>query len=167
MRTQMAWVAAVMGVTVATLALRAGEEKTPLDKVPKCVIDAVKARFAGAKLADAAKETEKDEVVYEVTLEHEGHKIDVISTPEGKLLLIEKEIASADVTEVVRKACDGKYPGARWKRVEEVTAVKDGVEKLDFYETLLETVDKKVLELQVGPDGTIRATEEKTKGDND
>ena len=55
--------AAVALVALATQA-PAQEEKVALDKVPKPVLEAVKARFKDAKVTDSSKETEKGKVIY-------------------------------------------------------------------------------------------------------
>ena len=75
---------------LVVLGVRADEEKVPLDKVPKAVIDAVKKRFPKAKLVEAAKETEGGKTEYEVTIKDGDTKIDVTLTPEGKITLIER-----------------------------------------------------------------------------
>ena len=48
---------------------------------------------------------------------------------------------------------DKEYPKATLKIVEEVTAVKDGKEVVDFYEALLVTAEKKEIEVQITADG--------------
>src|SRR5947209_5648528 len=51
-------------ILVATTFLTADEEKVPLDKVPKAVIEAVKKRFPRAELVGASTEKTGDKTVY-------------------------------------------------------------------------------------------------------
>jgi hypothetical protein len=147
-------------------AAQTDEEKLPLDKVPKAVLDAVKKRFPNAQVVEAAKETEKGKTEYEVTVKDAGKKIDVTLTPEGAITMIEKEIAAKDLPKAVAEALVKKYPKAAFKRVEEVIKVANGKEALAYYEALLETADKKSVEVEVGSDGKIIRTEDK-RGDGD
>lgn len=160
MRTTM-WAAAVTVALVAAVG-RAGEEKVPLDKLPKAVADAVKKRFPKLEMKEATKEaTEDKKTVYEVTLTRDKKKIDVTLTPEGAIVMIEKEIDRKDLPKAVAEAIAAKYPDAAYKICEEIIPVKDGKEKLESYEILLETKDKKLIEVVVSPAGKITKTEEK------
>jgi len=75
----------------------------------------------------------------------------------------EKEIASKDLPNAVRDAIEVKYPKSTIKLAEEVVKVKDGKEKLEFYEAIVDTADKKSFELQVASDGKIIKTEDKSE----
>lgn len=141
--------------------MRADEEKVPLDKVPKAVLEAATKRFPKAEVIGASKETEKDKTIYEVELKQDGKTIDVTLTPEGVITTIEQQIDAKDLPKAVAEALDKKYPKATYKIIEAVYAVKDGKEGLDFYEVLLATAEKKELEVQILADGKIKAEEEK------
>ncbi len=65
----------------------AKEEEIPLDKLPKVVVDALKAKFPGAKLLEAYKETEDGKTTYEVNLEYKEQEFDVSLTPAGKIMV--------------------------------------------------------------------------------
>jgi uncharacterized membrane protein YkoI len=143
----------------------ADEEKVPLDKVPKVVLEAIKTRFSGADLVGATKELENGKTVYEISFKHKGSNYDVIVTPEGTITLIEKEIAAKDLPKVVAKAVEDKYPKATWKKTEEVIKVENKVEKLAYYEVLLVTTDKKMLEIEIDPSGKIIKQEKKDEKD--
>jgi uncharacterized membrane protein YkoI len=153
---------ALVGFMLAAFA-QADEEKVPLDKLPKAVVDAVKARFPGAELVSAEKETEKGKTVYEVVIKAKGQKIEVTTTPEGELVEIEKQIAAKDLPPAVTKALEGKYPKAKYEIIEEVIKVEKKSEKLAYYEVLLTTADKKKFEVSVAPDGKIVKEESKDK----
>jgi hypothetical protein len=146
---------AVIGIVAAD------EEKVALDKLPKAVSEAVKKKFAGAELTGASKETENGKTVFEVSVKHKGHKMDVTVTEAGMIETIEKEIAAKDLPAGVRSAIDKKYPNATFKIVEEIIKVKDNKDTLDVYEVLLVSTDKKTMEVCVAPDGKITKEEEK------
>jgi uncharacterized membrane protein YkoI len=162
----------VYGLSACVLALcvtvttSADEEKVALDKLPKAVLDTVKARFPKAELLGAAKEKEDGKILYEVAIKDQGAKIDVILTAEGAITLFEKEIAAKDLPKAVTKALEEKYPKAAYKKIEEVTKVENKSEKLAYYEVLLVTPAKKRGEVQVDASGKI-VNEEQKKNDKD
>jgi len=151
----------VGGALLAVVALtgaRADEEKVPLDKLPKAVTDAVKAKFEGAELVSASKEKEGGKELYEVAIKHKGHKIDVTLTAEGKVTSVEKQIEAKDFPKAVSEALDKKYPKATVKKAEEVTE-NDKV----AYEALIVTADNKTIEVVLDPSGKIVKEEPKEK----
>jgi hypothetical protein len=156
MRTILCFLAlAVSGISLLSGGVQAGEDKIPLDKLPKAVVEAVKKRFPKAELVAAAKETVDKKTEYEVILKNEGQKIDVTLTPDGVILGMEKEITAKDLPKAVTMTLKKTYPNADYKKVEEVIKVKDGKETLAFYEVLLETADKKTVEAKVEANGKI------------
>src|SRR5437870_6912972 len=88
---------------VGAALVNAGEEKVPLDKVPKAVMEAVKARFKDVKVTGASKEKEEGKILYEITFKIDRRNVDVTLTPEGQIVLIEKEIAAKDLPKAVVK----------------------------------------------------------------
>jgi hypothetical protein len=153
---------------LAALILTAGtasadEEKVTLDKVPRAVLKAVKARFPDAKLLKAEKETENGKTVFEIGLKNMEQSIEVTLTPDGTIIEIEKQIAAKDMPKVVAAALEDKYPKATYRMIEEVIKVKDKEEKLAYYEVLLVTAAKKKLEVSVTPEGKISKEEDKSK----
>src|SRR5689334_4740830 len=136
-----------VALLVLTALASADEEKVPLDRVPKAVREAVKARFPDAELVSAEKETEGGRTVYEVAIKNKGQSIEVTATADGMILEIEKQIAARDLPGAVAKTLEEKYPRATYKIIEEVVKVKDGKEKLESYEVLLVTAGKKKLEV--------------------
>jgi uncharacterized membrane protein YkoI len=150
---------------VALTAVRADdekEEKVPLDKVPKAVLDAVKAKFEGCELVSAEKEKEDGKDVYEIAIKHKGQKIEVTLTPEGKIVSVEKEIAVKDLPKAVTEALDAKYPKATIKKAEEET--KD--DKVT-YEVLIVTADKQTIEVTLDPKGKILEEEKQEEKKKD
>ncbi len=158
------------GTTLALLILGAiaqsGEEKVALGKLPKPVIHAVKARFKGAQVTGASQETEDGKSVYEVTIRHDGQKADVTLSPQGEILLIEKEIVAQNLPEMVSKALEERYPKATYRVAEQIIKVEREKEKLAYYEVLLATSERNLLEVQVTVEGKI-VNEEKKASDKD
>lgn len=151
----------VVGLLIVVGVARGEEEKVGLEKAPKGVVEAVKARFKGAEVRGTSKETEEGKVVYEVTIKHQGHNIDVTVTPEGEIVLFEREIAAKELPKRVSKALEGGYPKATYKRLEQIYKVEKKQEKLTYYEALLVTAEKKLLEVQVTEEGKVVNEEEK------
>jgi uncharacterized membrane protein YkoI len=167
MRRLITWLAGtVSALLLLAVVVRGDEEKVSLDKVPRPIMEAVKARFKDAAVTGASKETEDGKLVYEVTIKHKGQNIDVTLTPEGEVLMIEKEITAKDLPRAAARALEEKYPRATYKIVEEIVKVEKKVEKLAYYEVLLVTADKKTLEVQVTAEGKI-VNEEKKGSEKD
>lgn len=138
------------------VAARADEQKVPLDKLPKAVTDAVKAKFPKGKLVEASKEEGKDgKVDYEVSLKDNNQNVVVVLGADGKIAGIEKEIDAKDAPKVVVKALEDKYPKATIKKTEMVYRVEGKEDKLQFYEFTIETADKKTLEVKIDAKGKI------------
>jgi uncharacterized membrane protein YkoI len=164
MRRLLGWLGAVavMGLFLASAA--ADEEKVPLDKIPRKVMAAIKARFPGARIDKASKETSDGKVVYDIELTHKGRKYEMDIKEDGTVLEVEKEIPAKEVPRAVTKALKGKYPRHTIKVVMEVNLVKDNKETPDHYEVTLESADKKTLEVTVSLDGkTVKGGPEEKK----
>ena len=158
---------ALVGLFALVSVAGADEEKVPLDKVPKAVMDAVKARFPDAKVMSAEKETDNGKTVYEIAIKNQEQNIEVTLTPDGKITEIEKQIAAKDLPKVVVTTLEAKYPKATYKMIEEVIKVDGKAEKLAYYEVLLETAAKKKWEVAVTPEGKITKEEDKNKEKED
>jgi uncharacterized membrane protein YkoI len=137
-------------------------EKVPLDKIPKKVMDAIKARFPKADITSVEKETEDGKVVYDIELKSEGRKYEMDIQEDGTVIEIEKEVLAKDVPEAITKAVLAKYPKAKIQVVMEVNKVKGKDETPIHYEVTLETADKKTVEVAVSLDGkSVKAEGEK------
>src|SRR5206468_3830327 len=94
------------------------DDKVALDKLPKAVLSAVKARFPKANVLGA---TFDGKSTYEVNAKDKGHNLDISVTDAGKILVIEKEIAAKDLPKAVSDTLAGKYAGQKIERIEELT----------------------------------------------
>jgi hypothetical protein len=158
------WIVAgtALGLLGFAGALRADEVKVALKDLPEGISAAVKKRFPDAELTEAAKETEKGKVTFEVSIKEKGSKIDVMLSSEGAITKIEKSIPVKDLPEKITAAVEAKHAKAEIKSAEEVIDVaKDGKEKLSYYEVVVVTAEKKKLEVEITPDGKIKAAEPK------
>lgn len=147
-------------VMVGTALIRADEEAVPLDKLPKAVAESVRKRFPKIEMKEASKEKDGEKIVYEVTLNKDGKNIDVTLTEAGVITLIEQEISFGDLPKAVAAAFDKSYPKAKYQIVESVTKVVDGKETVEYYEATLRAADNKTWEVEVLPDGKIKAASE-------
>jgi len=97
------------------------EEEIALEKVPKVVLTAIKKKFPDAKLQGAAKQTEDDQVSYEILIKHKGHEMYVVCEPDGKIVEIDREISPNELPKPVTEALKKKYPKSSIMSVGEVT----------------------------------------------
>jgi hypothetical protein len=160
MRSRNVFVAAVIfaGSIFNSAWARDDEVKVPLDKVPKAVMDSVKAKFPSAELTGASKETEKGKTSYEVSLKFKNAHHDVLVTPEGKITAIEKIISATDLPMPVQETLKSKYPQATIKSAEQIS---DGDDKITAFEVQLVLADKKGLEVKFDPAGKVMEEEKK------
>ena len=148
-------------VAVCVLAIstvRADEEKIPLDKLPKAVLDAVKAKFPKAELVSAEKETEDGKTVYEVAIKEGKTTAEIKLSEDGKILEIEREVDVKDLPKAIKDALEAKYPKAKHTGAEESI---QGDKK--NYEVALTTADGKTLKVTLDGAGKILETEEVKK----
>jgi len=139
----------------------AQESEIRLDQVPKAVMDAAKAKFPGAKIREAAKETEDNKTLYELEMTHEGHSMDVSFQEDGTIVVVETQLTDNEVPAAVSEAVKAKYPGAKIKLVESVKKGPQVKKEVDYYEFHLTTTDKKSAEVEVDASGKILKTEAK------
>jgi uncharacterized membrane protein YkoI len=158
MKTRIGWLVGLM-LLALVVGVRAEEEKVPLDKLPKAVTDAVKAKFPTATLVSASTEKEDGKTVYEVSIKDGRYPIDVSVSAEGKILSIEKEIPAKEVPKVVADAFASRYAKVTPKKIEEVTKG----DKVVFYEFIITGPDKKDKEVMIDPSGKFLKEEKKEK----
>jgi hypothetical protein len=140
---------------IATAAVWAQEEAVPQDKIPKAVMDALRAKFPKAKIDKCTKAKEGDDIVYDIEFTQEGRKCEADITEKGTYINYEKAIEAKALPKAVRDAVAKRYPKSTLKEIMEETEVKGKDEKLAAYEVVLETADKKEVEVKVSPDGKI------------
>jgi hypothetical protein len=150
-------------VMVCALALTAqavrAYEKISLDDVPKDVLDAVKAKYAGAKLTAAEKEKFAGKMVYEISIvTKKGNKLDVLVSPEGKIVATEKLVTVKDLPKPVADALNDKFAGAKIGKIERVRV---GAKRT--YVARLTTTDGKRLRVEFDLTGKVLSERELKK----
>lgn len=131
------------------------KEDLELDKIPKVVMDALKAKFPNAEIHKWTKEKEVDVVVYDIEFKQHDLKFEADIKEDGTIHNWEKEIVAKDLPEAVKNAVEKKYPNSKLKEIMEITSVKDGKDVLEGYEIVLETAESQEVEVTVAPDGKI------------
>ena len=131
------------------------EHDLQVDKIPEVVMDGLKAKFPKAKIHKWTREKEGEIVVYDIEFEQFGLKFEADIKEDGAIHNWEKEIADRDLPEAVKKAVETKYPKSTIKEIMEITVVNNGKDALEGYEIVLETADKKEVEVTVAPDSKI------------
>jgi hypothetical protein len=126
-----------------------------LDKIPKKVMDTLKGKFPKAEIHKWTKEKEGAKDMYDIEFKQEGKKFEADIFDDGTIHNWEKEIAAKDLPDAVKKAVEKKYPKSTLKETMQITAVKDKKDVLEGYEIILDTADKKEVEVTVAPDGKI------------
>jgi len=74
---------------------------------------------------------------------------------DGTLVDIQNEVAVKDLPAAAVSAIKSKYPNSTIKEVGEILVVKDKKETRDHFEVIIDTADKKEVELTVSLDGKI------------
>ena|SRR5438552_14500331 len=133
----------------------AAQEKVDADKLPQKVKDALKARFPGYMVTQATKELENGQVIYDIEMTVGGKKHEMDCKEDGTIVDIQNEIDAKDLPAAALNAIKAKYPGSTIKEVGEILVVKDKKETRDHFEVMIETADKKEMELTVSLDGKI------------
>jgi len=130
------------------------QEEISADKLPKKVSDAVKTRFPGAMFVKITKVMENNEVIYDIEMTVGGKKHEMDCKEDGTIVDIQNEIAVKDLPAAVTAAIKAKYPNCTIKEAGEILVVKDKKETKDHYEVLIDTADKKEVEVTASLDGT-------------
>jgi uncharacterized membrane protein YkoI len=158
---RLSYVVSLPALAVLVAAAASQEKKLALDQVPKNIISAVEAKFPGATLKGASTEKEQGEFVYEVTIEHKKHKIDVSLKKDGSIIGYERQIEVSKLPKGVTAALHGAYANATYRIAEQVYKKNDEKFKVAYYEVLLVTGDNQKVEVQVTREGKILKEEKK------
>jgi hypothetical protein len=165
MTTKWAIGSTVLGVFVGLLGLDsvapAQEAEIPLDQVPKTVLESAMAKFPGAKIKEASKESEGGKILFELEMTHESHRMDVTFKGDGTLVLVETRVAEKDLPANVLQAVRDKYPGSKINLAESVKNGPEVKQEADHFELHITTADKKSVEVEISPKGKILKTEVK------
>jgi hypothetical protein len=150
---------AVLGLASGT---RAQEEKIPLHRVPRAVMTSAKARFPGAEIKQATKETEDGEPVFALEMKHHRHNVDVTLKVDGTVVLVETDVTAKEVPKVVLQAIQQSYPGATVRGAVSVNKGPEVKKKADYYQFYLLTASETPALLKVDPEGKVLEPEART-----
>lgn len=153
--------AAAMVVIGALGVARGEEEKVALGKLPATVKAAIKARFPGAELKGASKESAEGETLFEVSLTYKGDKYDVAVELSGEIEEIERSILVDALPGAVLKTIKSKYPKMKIKAAEQVTD-EDGEVS---YEVSVAEKGEEAVEVALTAEGKIKKGEAEEEDD--
>jgi uncharacterized membrane protein YkoI len=131
---------------VAPAVIGQDEGEIAIDQLPKSVVEAIMARFPGAKLTEAGKDEDDGKAIYEVELEHKDDSYYVTVTPEGKLTTVNRYIDVEDLPKPVAESLKKKYPHGSLEEADE--ALADG-------KTTYEVIVVTAVKVTVDPKGKI------------
>ena len=140
---------------IETSKVSAQERAVPHDKIPKAVMDALLAKFPKAKIDKCTKAKEGADIVYDIEFKEEGRKCEADIRENGSYINYEKAIEAKDLPKAVSEGINERHPKSALKEIMEETEVRGKDEKLSAYEVVLETADKKEVEVRVSPKGKI------------
>ena len=66
-----------------------GDDDIPIDQLPPAVIKAIEARFPGAKIEEAERDTRDGRQIYEVEIKVKGDDKELTITPDGEIIDID------------------------------------------------------------------------------
>jgi uncharacterized membrane protein YkoI len=155
MKTALQVIVSVAAIVVWTTVASAQGEKLDPSKLPPKVAEALKARFPGATITQVTKETENGEVLYDIEMTKDGKKHEMDCKEDGTVVDIQNEVATKDLPAAAIDAIKSKYPNSTIKEVGEILVVKDKKETRDHFEVIIDTADKKEVELTVSLDGKV------------
>lgn len=80
-----------LAVVAALLPARAAlaDDDIPISELPPAVIKAIEARFPGAKIEEAERDTRDGRLIYEVEIEVNGDDKELEITPDGEIIDID------------------------------------------------------------------------------
>jgi hypothetical protein len=143
---------ALLGFTSVT---RAEDNVIPVDRVPKAVLSAAKAKFPGAKIQTATEETQDEKPVYRLELKQQRHSLDATFKDVGTVVLVETAVAKKELPKVVLRAAAQLYPGASLKHAGAVRTEPSVKKAVDYYVFYLLTADNRPRRLTVDARGTV------------
>ncbi len=139
-------IAITLCFAVSGLAQEPKERKLNNKSIPAAVTAASAKAFPNARVKGWSKETEDGKTFYEAEMIEGQTKRDVLFLPDGKIDIVEEEIAKASIPAAVQSALKDRYAKAEIDLAEKLT--KDGTVQ---YELHLKKAPKK--EIVFTPDG--------------
>lgn len=128
----------------------------PVDRVPRAVTGAAKARFPGAKIQQATEEeTPNGETTYSLAMKHKRHNVDVTFKPDGTVVQVGTDLSRKELPNAVLRAVVFEYPGASVRSAGSVRKGPEMKKTADYYEFYLVTAEGRPRYLKVDPRGKV------------
>jgi hypothetical protein len=105
---------AVIGALALSSAAFAEEKKVAESEVPKPVIQKVKKKYPTAKMTGFEMETEGGKSSYQVKIADGSKEMEVVCSPDGKIVAEEEKIGIEAVPEKVRQALKSNAKYGSW-----------------------------------------------------
>lgn len=148
----------LLSVLALGVAVRAeGDEKIPVDQVPKVVLNALKAKYPKAEIVTTEKGDQDGTIVFEFDLKEGKITWESSFTPDGKFVSSEEPVEESALPAKVKEAFQTKYPGKKVVSIEKETTGEGETAKV-VYEIVIET-DKGKLEVQFDTTGKFLGDE--------
>lgn len=151
------WTSIAMSAMVfaGDMAASAAAPQTKGHSLPPAVAQALTAKFPQAEITKQTKEMENGKVIYDIEFTQNGRKAEADIAEDGAIQNFEREFDAAKLPQTVTAAVEQRYPKAKLKEVMECIEIKDGKETPAGFETVLQTADKKDVELTLDHKGNI------------
>jgi uncharacterized membrane protein YkoI len=134
--------------------VRAGQPRD-LDKIPKRVMDALNVKFPNAAIEKWTKESENGKNIYDLEFRLAGRKAEADIAEDGAIQNFERELDVTALPPAVVQAVEKRYPKSKMREVMAITEIKNGREIDGGFEIVLETADRKEVEVTVAKNGKI------------
>jgi hypothetical protein len=110
-----------LAASVASAQGKAAAPAKPQPKLPAVVETTFKTTYPNAIVKNVIHETEDGQEQYEIESTNSGRGLDVSYKPDGTLLVVEEQVAQADVPAAVTAAIVKRYPKAKLTSFERAT----------------------------------------------
>jgi hypothetical protein len=134
---------------------RAEDGVIPMDKVPKAVMSAAKARFPGAEIREASEETEDEKPIYSLEMKHQRRNLGVSFHGDGTVVLVKTAVPRKELPKVLLRAVASQYPGASLRGANSVRKGPELKKAADYYELYLLTDANRPRLVKVDPKGKV------------
>lgn len=141
-------------VAVFAVAIASADAPVALDKLPKSVLSAVKAKYPNMKMLQAKKRSDDGDNVYTVTLKSDTQILEVSFTPRGKVLETSRKLDRKDLSKIVVLALRKNYPGYKLEEARERTIDPSKTNRRIFVVAIVTAANKK-LEVTLDARGSI------------
>jgi len=127
----------------------AKKEKIALDKAPKLVQETILKEAGENEVKEIVKITRGDKTVYEAEWKEKGKSVEIVVSPDGKIVSVTKQIAIDDVPKAVKETILKEAGSNTIKDVEVITKGDKTTYKTGWVD------NGKKVDLRVAPDGKV------------